>query len=357
MIKRKNIKLLKDKNGITLIALVITIIVLIILAGISIHLLLGENGLIKKAQNTKETYTIENIREKLDIVKGSDYIEQVGDYSIDTYFETLEKEKIEPYTITDKQKITDDKGIIEVDNKYSYMVTIENRKTIKIEYEGKVDEIIREPDKVTVTVTGDKVQTNLPATLNANVKVNGENITSGKYIINTIEEELGTEDSLYTEKMSNSNIEVKLEAANTYYIHILTLDKYGRKQETIKGPIQITTKYHKHEGTSSSGGKCYTAPVYHSHSASCYQNQYRTCGTYNLVRGPYTNNNGTPEYEYRCSGCGNTLYLCDGGANSGQTHGTTTSVQVCNKTTSTIERYNMTCGKTETTVEGYIVNY
>ena len=230
MIKRKNIKLLKDKNGITLIALVITIIVLIILAGISIHLLLGENGLIKKAQNTKETYTIENIREKLDIVKGSDYIEQVGDYSIDTYFETLEKEKIEPYTITDKQKITDDKGIIEVDNKYSYMVTIENRKTIKIEYEGKVDEIIREPDKVTVTVTGDKVQTNLPATLNANVKVNGENITSGKYIINTIEEELGTEDSLYTEKMSNSNIEVKLEAANTYYIHILTLDKYGRKR-------------------------------------------------------------------------------------------------------------------------------
>ena len=42
--------MIKKNNGITLIALVITIIVLIILAGISINLLLGDNGIIKKAQ-------------------------------------------------------------------------------------------------------------------------------------------------------------------------------------------------------------------------------------------------------------------------------------------------------------------
>ena len=41
--------MLKKNKGITLIALVITIIVLIILAGISINLLLGDNGIIKKA--------------------------------------------------------------------------------------------------------------------------------------------------------------------------------------------------------------------------------------------------------------------------------------------------------------------
>ena len=46
--------MLKKNKGITLIALVITIIVLIILAGISINLLLGDNGIIKKAQSAGE---------------------------------------------------------------------------------------------------------------------------------------------------------------------------------------------------------------------------------------------------------------------------------------------------------------
>ena len=44
----------KKKQGITLIALVITIIVLIILAGVSINLVLGENGIITMAKRAKE---------------------------------------------------------------------------------------------------------------------------------------------------------------------------------------------------------------------------------------------------------------------------------------------------------------
>lgn len=46
----------KQKNqGITLIALVVTIIVLLILAGISIATLTGDNGLIKNARKSKRT--------------------------------------------------------------------------------------------------------------------------------------------------------------------------------------------------------------------------------------------------------------------------------------------------------------
>ena len=45
---------LKGRNGITLIALVITIIVLIILAGVSINLILGENGIIAKARQASK---------------------------------------------------------------------------------------------------------------------------------------------------------------------------------------------------------------------------------------------------------------------------------------------------------------
>lgn len=40
----------KKENGITLVALVVTIVVLLILAGVSISLILGPNGLINRAR-------------------------------------------------------------------------------------------------------------------------------------------------------------------------------------------------------------------------------------------------------------------------------------------------------------------
>ena len=53
----KEIKSKKKKNsGITLIALVVTIIVLIILAGVSINLVLGNNGIITRAREARNNY-------------------------------------------------------------------------------------------------------------------------------------------------------------------------------------------------------------------------------------------------------------------------------------------------------------
>ena len=48
------IDIVKKEKGITLIALVVTIIVLIILAGVSINMLVGDNGIITQAQKVKE---------------------------------------------------------------------------------------------------------------------------------------------------------------------------------------------------------------------------------------------------------------------------------------------------------------
>ena len=53
---RRKKKCFESNRGITLIALIVTIIVLIILATISINAVVGENGIIKKAQNAKEWY-------------------------------------------------------------------------------------------------------------------------------------------------------------------------------------------------------------------------------------------------------------------------------------------------------------
>ena len=59
---------MKNKNGITLIALVITIVVLIILTGVTINLTLGENGIIKRAEEAKQKDAENSAREKLELV-------------------------------------------------------------------------------------------------------------------------------------------------------------------------------------------------------------------------------------------------------------------------------------------------
>lgn len=46
----------KKEKGITLVALVVTIVVLLILAGVSISLVLSNNGVINKAKESKTQY-------------------------------------------------------------------------------------------------------------------------------------------------------------------------------------------------------------------------------------------------------------------------------------------------------------
>ena len=55
----------KEMKGITLIALVITIVVLLILAGVSINLLLGDNGIITKAKEAQDSYSKSAVKEKV----------------------------------------------------------------------------------------------------------------------------------------------------------------------------------------------------------------------------------------------------------------------------------------------------
>ena len=61
------IKLKEREKGITLIALVITIIVLLILAAVSIAMLTGKNGILSKASNAKEKHLIAQYEEELNM--------------------------------------------------------------------------------------------------------------------------------------------------------------------------------------------------------------------------------------------------------------------------------------------------
>ena len=63
----------RNQRGITLIALVITIIVLLILAGVSIQILVGENGLIIRTINTKEIVESSEVLDNLKMEVAASY--------------------------------------------------------------------------------------------------------------------------------------------------------------------------------------------------------------------------------------------------------------------------------------------
>jgi len=58
---------LRKEKGITLVALVITIVILIILAAVSINVII-EGGLIQRAKNSSEVYTKAELKEELDLI-------------------------------------------------------------------------------------------------------------------------------------------------------------------------------------------------------------------------------------------------------------------------------------------------
>ena len=62
--QEKNIIIPNNKKGITLIALVVTIIILIILSGVSINLVLGENGIVTIAKRVKENTELAKVEEE-----------------------------------------------------------------------------------------------------------------------------------------------------------------------------------------------------------------------------------------------------------------------------------------------------
>ncbi len=90
--KKKN-----QENGVTIIALVITVIVLLILAGISIASLTGDNGIINKSTEAKKETEISQYQEKLDIIKHQEYMNDYTlnlDEFLDKYAEAVKKDEM-----------------------------------------------------------------------------------------------------------------------------------------------------------------------------------------------------------------------------------------------------------------------
>lgn len=72
---------MKNNKGITLIALVVTIIVLLILAGVSIAMLTGQNGILTRSSEASEQSAVAGAKEKVTLAVN----EGITDYYKGTY--------------------------------------------------------------------------------------------------------------------------------------------------------------------------------------------------------------------------------------------------------------------------------
>ena len=121
--KVNRIKKLEEKRGITLIALVITIIVLLILAGVTIATLTGDNGILTKAQEASEDTKRANAEEQVKLAVAAS-IGTDGKINMDTLNNELKKIDNLTYKgspISDSNKITSLPDTVNVDG---YDVTI-----------------------------------------------------------------------------------------------------------------------------------------------------------------------------------------------------------------------------------------
>ena len=162
-----------EDRGITLVALVVTIIVLIILAGVSISLVLGQDGVVQKAKQGRDSYAEAAKLENEQLAK------------VDAFAMTVQE--MTPSTSTVRGEITNmTDGEIEI--------------SATVNLDGDID------------------------------------FTKTKYVFTTGSNPLGTNDeSLYKDgiiEQASSSVSAT-KAAGTYYLHVFTTSTNGAKREII----------------------------------------------------------------------------------------------------------------------------
>ena len=127
-----NIKIPTSNSAITLIALIITIIVLLILAGVTLSMVMGESGIFGKANKAKEETSYANAQEKVRLAVLNSYNSQ-GD---------LDSKEL-------KENINNIEGLkekIDGDIKYNLKITVDNYE-FEIKATGEVNDKLPENSK------------------------------------------------------------------------------------------------------------------------------------------------------------------------------------------------------------------
>ena len=131
---------MRNQRGITLIALVITIIVLLILAGVSIAMLTGDNGILKNADTAAEETAIANAKDEVSMAVNealtNRYGEVYGGTSTQSVLEAIE-------SVTGLGQYTTEKTVDGATIKYVKLVPAQTSTSgsegkVTIKYQGTV---------------------------------------------------------------------------------------------------------------------------------------------------------------------------------------------------------------------------
>lgn len=145
---------MKNQKGITLIALVITIIVLLILAGVSIAMLTGDNGILTQANNSKYTTSraeaVEKINLALNAVKTEVYSQRVDTANWDPLesVESTKQLKSDITQVLQKDSFSSTDG----DDVYYYSLT---GTTLTLSYYSVAKANLSSTEKITGTINLD----------------------------------------------------------------------------------------------------------------------------------------------------------------------------------------------------------
>ena len=218
----KDSKNLRNK-GITLVALVVTLILLILLAGITVNLVLGNNGFIEKSQNVAENQKITEITGDLKTKALQTKMKLLGSKEdlTENYLEKLKDESL----IEDKD-IDEEKGTyITLEDKYVYSVE-EKRNNLYINYEGKVGELLPKIVKIDTTNTTDDIT----------VEVTGKWVDTYKFYLKEKENDEYTE---YESNTTGTYMFENLDQNKLYYIKVVVINENGENSSEFTRETEI----------------------------------------------------------------------------------------------------------------------
>ena len=144
--KKRNIK----NKGITLIALVVTIVVLLILAGVSISMLTGENGIIKQASEAKEKTEIAEEKETVELAA-------VGAASKNNFGEITE-ENLEA-ELNDMIGLRDEDYTLRKEGEKFIVTYTDSNRSYEVDANGNITEAGESNIIATMIIEGEKVTT------------------------------------------------------------------------------------------------------------------------------------------------------------------------------------------------------
>lgn len=147
----------KNESGITLIALVVTIVVLIILASITINIVSGDNGLVQKAKDAQAAQVVAQEKEKVQLAYGASILNNDASEIGKISKEDLENElKNDNVTVTQSSSGSEDVFTILFNNtEHTYYLTGKG----SIQQDGEIEEIELTNDMAETYLNYDKNST------------------------------------------------------------------------------------------------------------------------------------------------------------------------------------------------------